>query len=250
MVGAVEKLLESATDEATTMTKLVLKYNGAVVKEFTVDKDAVAIGRHPESDLLIDNPAVSGRHCRVVKENGAFFVEDLDSTNGTFLRGLEITKAPLRHQDEFAVAKHTVLFLDADAPAAPPAPAPVSTDATVIMTAPPATPAPAPQTPGRVGCVKILIGGEPGEKPIPLTAFITYIGKSSQAQIKLKGMFQPDLAACVSKKPDGFYLTALKDKTVKLNGNPLMDQAQVPLQEGDLIDVGPLKMAYILMEMG
>ncbi|MBK9429209.1 MAG: FHA domain-containing protein [Elusimicrobia bacterium] len=146
------------------MTKLVLKYNGAVVKELTVEKDAVAIGRHPDSDLVIDNPAVSGRHCRVVKENGAFFIEDLDSTNGTFLRGLEITKAPLRHQDEFAVAKHTVLFLDADAPAAPPVPAPVSTDATVIMTAPPAVPAPAPQAAGARRLREDFDGGRPGGK--------------------------------------------------------------------------------------
>lgn len=233
------------------MTKLQLKYNGAVVKEITLEKDETLIGRHPDSDLVIDNPAVSGRHCRVVKEGTAYFVEDLDSTNGTYLRGLEIAKAPLRHQDEFSVAKHTVLFLDADAPASAPAPAPVSTDATVIMTAPPPLPAtPPPSAAGRVGCLKILMGGDPGEKPVPLTAFITYIGKSSQAQIKLKGMFQPDLAACISKKPEGFYLTALKDKTVKLNGNSLMDQAQVPLQEGDLIDVGPLKMAYILMDLG
>lgn len=232
------------------MTKLQLKYNGAVVKELTLEKDETLIGRHPDSDLVIDNPAVSGRHCRVVKEGTDFFVEDLDSTNGTYLRGLEISKAPLRHQDEFSIAKHTVLFVDVDAPAVAPAPAPVSTDATVIMTAPPPIPAPAPQAAARIGCLKILMGGDPGEKPLPLTAFITYIGKSAQAQIKLKGLFQPDLAACISKKPEGFYLTALKDKIVKLNGNPLMDQAQVPLQEGDLIDVGPLKMAYILMDLG
>lgn len=232
------------------MTKLQLKYNGAVVKELTLDKDETLIGRHPDSDLVIDNPAVSGRHCRVVKEGTAFFVEDLDSTNGTYLRGLEITKAPLRHQDEFSIAKHTVLFVDADAPVPAPAPAPVSTDATVIMTAPPPVPAPVAPAAARVGCLKILMGGDPGEKPVTLTAFITYIGKSAQAQIKLKGLFQPDLAACISKKPDGFYLTALKDKMVKLNGNSLMDQAQVPLQEGDLIDVGPLKMAYILMDLG
>ncbi len=66
--------------------------------------------------------------------------------------------------------------------------------------------------------------------------------------MKLKGLFAPDLAACVAKKVDGYYLTALKDKTVKLNGDNLMDQAQVPLKEGDLLDVGNLKLMFFLQE--
>jgi hypothetical protein len=52
----------------------------------------------------------------------------------------------------------------------------------------------------------------------------------------------------VAKKSDGYHLTALKEKTVKLNGDVLMDQAQVPLKEGDLIDVGNLKLMFFLQE--
>jgi predicted component of type VI protein secretion system len=56
------------------------------------------------------------------------------------------------------------------------------------------------------------------------------------------------LAACVAKKADGYYLTALKEKTVKLNGANLMDQDQVPLKEGDLVDVGNLKLMFFLQD--
>ena len=54
----------------------------------------------------------------------------------------------------------------------------------------------------------------------------------------------------MAKKADGYHLTALKEKTVKLNGDVLMDQAQVPLKEGDLIDVGNLKLMFFLQDAG
>ena len=227
------------------MIKLLLKFNGALVKELVVEKSELAIGRKPDNDLVIDNPAVSGRHCRIVKEAAGYFVEDLKSTNGTFLRERRIEREPLHHKDELAIAKHTVEFFNDEETAAPPAEkpsSPISSDATVIMAAPP----PAPKGPERLGHLRTLMGGT--AQPTPLTQLTTYIGKSDQAQVKLKGLFAPDLAACVAKKADGYHLTALKEKMVKLNGDPLMDQAQIPLKEGDLIDVGSLKLLFFLQE--
>lgn len=224
------------------MIKLLLKFNGAMVKELKVEKHELFVGRKPDNDLVIENPAVSGKHCRIYREGQAYFVEDLNSTNGTFLRDRRIASEPLHHRDELAIAKHTVEFYnDEETPAAPVSSVvPVSSDATVVMAAPP----PMPAASSRLGHLRILVGSK--AEPYPLTQLTSYIGKSDQALVKLKGLFAPDLAACVSKKPDGYYLTALKEKTVKLNGDNLMDQAQVPLKEGDLVDVGNLKLMFFL----
>lgn len=227
------------------MIKLLLKFNGAMVKELTVDKSELLVGRKSGNDLVIDNPAVSGLHCRIFKEGPHYCVEDLKSTNGTFLRDRRVEREVLHHKDELAIAKHTVEFFNDEEVPAPKTGgrgAPVSSDATVIMAAPP----PTPKGAERVGHLRMLMGGS--AQPTPLLQLTTYIGKSDQAQVKLKGLFAPDLAACVAKKSDGYHLTALKEKTVKLNGDVLMDQAQVPLKEGDLIDVGNLKMMFFLQE--
>ncbi|MBK8574853.1 MAG: FHA domain-containing protein [Elusimicrobia bacterium] len=229
------------------MIKLLLKFNGALVKELTVEKDETTVGRKPDNDLVIDNPAVSGRHCRIVKEGKGYFVEDLKSTNGTFLRDHRLEREPFHHKDILAIAKHTVEFFNNEevlVPAPGKTATPVSSDATVIMAAPP----PVPKGAERLGCLRSLSG--PSAPPTPLNQMTTYIGKSDQAQVKLKGLFAPDLAACIAKKSDGYHLTALKEKTVKLNGDILMDQSQVPLKEGDLIDVVNLKLLFFLQEPG
>lgn len=224
------------------MIKLLLKFNGALVKELTIEKAEVFVGRKSDNDMVIDNPAVSGKHCRVYRQGESYFVEDLKSTNGTFLRDRRIATEPLHHHDELAIAKHTIEFYnDEESPAAvEKSTDPVSSDATVIM----ATPPPPPAAASRLGHMRILAGAK--ADPVALTQLTTYIGKSDQALIKIKGLFAPDLAACVAKKSDGYYLTALKEKTVKLNGDNLMDQAQVPLKEGDLVDVANLKLMFFL----
>ena len=231
------------------MVKLLLKFNGALMKELPMEKNEIAIGRKPENDLVVDNPSVSGRHCRVVLEGDNYFIEDLNSTNGTFLRDQKITRSPLHDGDVIAIAKHTVEFVNEEEALVrsmtPPAKEAVSSDATVVMAAPPSAPKAGSE---RIGHLRVLVGDS--AQPHALTHLTTYIGKSDQAQIKLKGLFAPDLAACVAKKPEGYFITALKGDTVKWNGQPIMDQAQVPLKEGDLVDVGSLKMMFFLQEKG
>ena len=107
------------------MPKLLLKFNAAVIKEIAFDKDSLSVGRKPDNDIVVDNPAVSGHHCRISKQGGTYFVEDLESTNGTFVNEKRIKKSGLHDNDVVGVAKHALVFLaDAPAPAPPPAAAP------------------------------------------------------------------------------------------------------------------------------
>ena len=67
--------------------KLILSFNDQEVGEYELDKESLIIGRRPESDIHIDNLAVSGQHARIMTIAGDSFLEDLDSTNGTFVNG-------------------------------------------------------------------------------------------------------------------------------------------------------------------
>ena len=54
------------------MPKLLLKFNAAVIKEVAMDKESIAIGRKPDNDIVIDNPAISGHHCKLTLEGGGY----------------------------------------------------------------------------------------------------------------------------------------------------------------------------------
>ena len=73
------------------MPKLVLLFEGRVLKETAVSHTAaVTIGRLPDNTIVIDNSAVSSHHVRIAREGPQFVVEDLGSTNGTFVNGARV----------------------------------------------------------------------------------------------------------------------------------------------------------------
>ena len=93
------------------MPKLVLLFEGRVLKETAVSHTAaVTIGRLADNAIVIDNPAVSSHHVRIAREGPQFVVEDLGSTNGTFVNGDRVTKRALRHGDTILVGKHKIFF--------------------------------------------------------------------------------------------------------------------------------------------
>lgn len=91
--------------------KLILNFNDQAVGEYALDKETLVIGRRPECDIHIDNLAVSGRHARVITIAGSSFLEDLNSTNGTFVNGKKIGKHPLSDGDLITIGKHSLRFM-------------------------------------------------------------------------------------------------------------------------------------------
>ena len=72
------------------MPKLILKFGDRELSECAVGTHAITIGRLPDNNIVIENPAVSGRHARVYREGNHYVLEDLKSTNGTFLNEMEV----------------------------------------------------------------------------------------------------------------------------------------------------------------
>jgi pSer/pThr/pTyr-binding forkhead associated (FHA) protein len=222
------------------MAKLLLKFNGMTIKEYPFDKDKITVGRKSDNDVIIDNPAVSGHHAHVIKGTGGYLLEDLSSTNGTFMHEQKILKANLHHKDEVAIAKHILVFINEEEKAAVPvASGPdSSSDATVVLASSPRLRTRAAET---IGGLRV-VAGESNVNSFSLVNLTTYIGKSPQANIRLKGFFAPDIAACVARKPDGCYLRAIKEKSVKLNDQLLLGDTL--LKDGDLIEISSLKLVF------
>lgn len=93
------------------MLTILLKFNDKVLKTIETDKDMVSIGRNAGNDIHIDNLSVSKNHARITRDKDSYRVEDLKSTNGTYLNEKMVSKAELKHKDILTVGKHTLEIL-------------------------------------------------------------------------------------------------------------------------------------------
>jgi pSer/pThr/pTyr-binding forkhead associated (FHA) protein len=93
--------------------RIILKFNNTVLRELKIDQDEIIIGRDASNDIQIDNMAVSREHAKIVTGPDYYFIEDLNSTNGTFVNGKKIKKKFLKEDDEISIGKHALqIFLE------------------------------------------------------------------------------------------------------------------------------------------
>jgi hypothetical protein len=92
------------------VAKLRLKFQERVLREVTVTGGVVTIGRQPDNLLPIDNPAVSGHHAKIYRQDENYVVEDMESFNGTYLNDRHVDRAVLKDGDVVLVGKHSIEF--------------------------------------------------------------------------------------------------------------------------------------------
>jgi pSer/pThr/pTyr-binding forkhead associated (FHA) protein len=249
------------------MPKLTLKFDGRELRECAVGKHPVSIGRLPDNMIVIDNPAVSGRHARVFREGNHYVVEDLKSTNGTFVNEKPIAHHTLLEGDVVLVGKHSLVFSLAGGEQAPMAEGeaepfvPEIGGTRVLDTLKqkqmlsgldqgrssqmhsviPRTSIPAP--PVRHGSVRV-VSGTPDQSEYALTAVTTIIGKADTAQIRTKGWFKPKVAAAIARKGDGFTVTPM-GASLTVNGQKVSSRHD--LSNGDRIEVSGLTLEFRLV---
>ena len=243
------------------MAKIFLKFNEQVLKEILLEDPQLTIGRKPDNDLVIDNPAVSGHHARVVKEEGGFFIEDLGSTNGTFLNDAKVQKQKLKNTDRVSVGKHALIFQEEVAPPPPPPPPPpkeTESDKTMILDT-----AAQKELLKALGTVKTAavaakqekIGwltvstGDTDKKEYELTGRLNVIGKEDTASVKLIGWLAPKNAAMLSRRGPAYFISMPEGaKKITVNGEAV--QGQRELQDGDVIIVAGVHFHFSLKEPG
>ena len=201
------------------MPSLVFMLEGTVVKEVDLEKSRTTLGRRPNNDIVIENLTVSGEHAVFHLQGQAVEVEDLHSTNGTFVNGQPVQRQALRDGDQVIIGKYEVRFVQG-VPAAPPAPEPA---------AQPPVPA-APPAAGQA-LVRVLTG--PGaSREVVLTKVVTTLGKPGEA------------VASISHRPHGYLLAQVDGAAPSVNGQAITQPH--PLQPGDQIVLGGTQMEFLL----
>ncbi|MBW2146643.1 MAG: FHA domain-containing protein [Deltaproteobacteria bacterium] len=253
------------------MVKLILKFNEAVIKEIPIETEAVTIGRSEENDITIDNMAVSGKHAKLIHEGDAYILYDLNSLNGTFVNGAKTSKTSLKNNDQIIIGKHTLIFKDDSFPEkkAPITSSDMSaTGETIILdtrkqrellsqAAPeqvvPSKPAPAsaplappskPRPQEKIGVIAVITGHS-APRELDLTKRLTILGKSSDADIRVGGLFVGKTAALINRRPQGYFLSYSEGiSKPKVNGKSVTSQVQ--LNDGDQIELGDSKMQFYI----
>lgn len=103
------------TDDAVSGATFVVKRGQKAGERYRLNEAHTTIGRHPESDIFLDDVTVSRRHAEVHRSDDGIVVSDVGSLNGTYLNRERIESAPLRSGDEVQVGKFKLVYLTDDA---------------------------------------------------------------------------------------------------------------------------------------
>jgi pSer/pThr/pTyr-binding forkhead associated (FHA) protein len=239
------------------MSRLVLKFENAVLKAVPLGTRPVTIGRAPDNDIHIDNLAVSNYHARVYIEAGSLVIEDLNSLNGSFLNDIRVERAMLKDGDAILIGKHEILVdqtHDAAVPAAEEfrkAPAPRVDETMVLDThvrrkmleMAVAAGERSQLSPERARIPTLTVSrGRTDQKEYRIAGKLTVIGASEMATVRLRGWFTPEVAAQINKHEDGYYL-GRGDRVPKINGVNI--HGLTKLKDGDVIDVGRVRLTFV-----
>jgi pSer/pThr/pTyr-binding forkhead associated (FHA) protein len=101
------------------MAMIIQLHEGVAIKKFKLDKPTLSMGRDPESDIFIDNPVVSSQHAVITVEastegggKAQYLIEDLKSTNSTYVNGKKIERHQLAHNDLIRIGWNNFKFID------------------------------------------------------------------------------------------------------------------------------------------
>jgi pSer/pThr/pTyr-binding forkhead associated (FHA) protein len=220
------------------MGKLVVSLDGVVIKEVQITKDKTTLGRRPYNDIVIDNLAVSGEHAVLQMVGADVFIEDLNSTNGTYINGKAVKKQLLSHNDTVEIGKYKIKFIVEDG---------TDYEKTMIMkpgtARPPAQPGYQQSGFGASGfgslaasstpaSIKVLNGAAAGREVL-LTKVVTTVGKPG-VQV-----------ASITKRPGGYVLAHVEGTLQPtVNGNPVTGET-VHLKNGDVIELAGTQMQFV-----
>jgi pSer/pThr/pTyr-binding forkhead associated (FHA) protein len=238
------------------MAKLIIKFNDEVIDHVDLKQGDMKIGRKPGCEIHIDNLAISGEHANIYTVGDDSFIQDLNSTNGTFINNKKIAKHHLKNGDAVIIGKHTFVYFSeaskkqpedfaktviinpgARAPTVESPKPPVPKPAPVTDSEPPSTTVEttskdhAPKT-GRQGAVFVLSGVNSGKR-IDLTKKVTNLGKIGKR------------AGAITQTADGYILSPGEDEIPKLNGRQITTSGN-KLKNGDIIEVGGTRLQFYL----
>jgi len=251
------------------MAKLILSMDGLTLKEIPLTKERTTIGRKPHNDIQIDNLAISGEHAVIVTILNDSFLEDLGSTNGTFVNGQQVKKHFLQNSDVVELGKYRLKYVNeapqqassadfektmvlrpdmlkkaaeqavtkgvADTQAGIKVEPPPQATPTPAPVAPPVAPAAVPQQTAvlPLGAIQLLTGGNAGRE-MELVKSLTTLGKPG-VQV-----------AVIARRPHGYFITHVEGASFPVVNSVTLDAQAHPLNDHDIIELAGVKMEFFL----
>jgi hypothetical protein len=246
--------------------KLILSMDGAVLKEYPLNKERMTIGRKPHNDIAIDNLAVSGEHAAIVTILHDSFLEDLDSTNGLEVNGTQTKKHFLQNNDVIGIGKYKLKYVNDQVAQSSPA----DFEKTMVLRSPvkqaapgaskPAEPAGITQTQPNLNKPAAEPSAEKTGKldsfhpsasathaPVAVVQVLTgpNAGKELELIKNLTTLGKPGVqVAVLTRRPHGFFITHVEGASHPMvNGTALSDQSH-QLNDHDVIELAGVKMEF------
>jgi pSer/pThr/pTyr-binding forkhead associated (FHA) protein len=195
--------------------------DGAVIREVEITKTRTALGRRPYNDVVIENLAVSGEHAALHLQGSEVTIEDLNSTNGTFVNGKVVKKQVLQFGDTIEIGKYKVIYEA------------IEGDHMPVAQVRSAMPAPASNQPEVSGVVRVLSGPATGRE-LPLSKVVTTVGKPGVS------------IAAITRRPHYFSAHYVEGPERPLLNGVVLSPEPVTLKHGDLMDLAGTRMEFLL----
>jgi pSer/pThr/pTyr-binding forkhead associated (FHA) protein len=241
------------------MARLILSLDSQVLAEYNMNKERYTIGRLPDNDVRIDNPAVSGHHALIINILNDSFLEDLNSTNGTYVNGKLIKKHALQHADVITVGHHQLRFVDNQAAENEPD----EFEKTMVIQ-------PSAAMEDRIRAVKVERepprpatngahsnghqNGAAAPQALPKAKLQVLSGAFAGRELELvkalTTLGRPGVqVAAITRRSEGYYLVHVDGGTDEeyplVNGTPIGAQAR-RLQDNDVITLAGVKMGFFV----
>jgi pSer/pThr/pTyr-binding forkhead associated (FHA) protein len=217
------------------MPKMIVSIDGVVIKEVQLTKDRTSLGRRPYNDIVIDNLAVSGEHAVLQMSGNEVYLEDLNSTNGTYVNGKAVKKLLLQNSDTVEIGKYKIKYVNEAQPAGFEKTMIIKAGSAGLVAPPPGgAPAAAPAEAGGniSAAIKVMSGAAAGRE-VALVKVVTTIGKPGVA------------VAAITKRPQGFVVAHVEGAgKPTLNGAPIGAEPVV-LKNGDMLELAGTQMQFV-----
>jgi pSer/pThr/pTyr-binding forkhead associated (FHA) protein len=256
------------------MARLILSLDGQTLAEYNMTTERYTVGRLPDNDIRIDTAAVSGHHSLIINILNDSFLEDLNSTNGTYVNGKLIKKHALQHGDVITVGHHQLRYVDDQAAQAPEdefektmvitpsgqmekqvAQAARAAEAAAVKDAPKrhaAEPAPSKRKPFAPTSTQ-----EVDEDAVPVLPMAklqvlsgTFAGRELELTKALTTLGRPGVqVAAITRRAEGYFIVHVESGKTEgfplVNGMAIGPQAR-KLQDNDVIQLAGVKMGFFV----
>lgn len=207
------------------MPKITLTLDNNITQEFELTQEQTRVGRRPFNDIVLENLAVSGEHARLSREGQQVLIEDLNSTNGTYVNGKPVKKQLLQDGDLIEIGKCRLTYWAAAAASDSGAPQTTLSGAAIAAAA--AVPAAPLQ-----GSLKVLSGPASG-RVMALTKQVTTFGKPGVA------------VAAITRQTHAFVVQHVEGKQPPMVNGAAVGTEPVVLHDGDQIILAGTQMQFI-----